>query len=149
MKHTPIEELREQARVTTDAPESVPPHVIRRQRLERFAAVLERHQGPVKPLSRIEYLPSSEWSLLRADQSPLTIAYHDPVLRKEGLESDRLGDAMAFFKLSPSETHELLCDCHYAGAATGPMIATRARALANRVTLRQLWSQTISKLRFW
>jgi hypothetical protein len=147
MKHKSLDELRDQAKVSTRAPDEAP-HVLRRQRLERLAAVLDRHDGPIKPLSRIEYLPSSEWGLLRTDQSPLTIAYQDAVLREQGLASDRLGDAMEFFQLSPRETHELLCDCHYAGAATGPMIAARARALAHRLTLRQVWSRLTSMLRF-
>jgi hypothetical protein len=77
MKHKSLDELRDQAKVSTRAPDEAP-HVLRRQRLERLAAVLDRHDGPIKPLSRIEYLPSSEWGLLRTDQSPLTIATRMP-----------------------------------------------------------------------
>ncbi len=149
MKHQSLDELRDHATVSAHAPEpAVSPHALRRARLERLALVLDKHEGAIKPLSRIEYMPRSEWNPLRTDDSPLTIAYQDPVLREQGLASDRLGDAMSFFQLSPGETHDLLCDCHYAGAVTGPMIAARARDIANRVTLRQVWSRIRSALRF-
>jgi hypothetical protein len=51
---------------------------------------------------------------MRADRSPLTIAYEDPVFRAQGLRTDELGDAIAFFDLSQGEAHYLLCACHYA-----------------------------------
>jgi hypothetical protein len=149
MKHKTLDELRDQARITALTPEkALPPHLVRRQRLERLATVLEQHQSPIRPLSRIEYLPQTEWDSLRSDQSPLTVAYADPVLREQGLASDRLGDAMAFFQLSPDQTHELLCDCHYAGPVSPGMIASRARALARRVTLAQIWHRVRAMFSF-
>ena len=57
--------------------------------------------------------------------TPLTIAYCDPVLRAQGLSSDQLGHAMSFFELRPAEAHFLLCDCHEVGAVSGQMLAER------------------------
>src|SRR5262245_14120017 len=142
MEHRPLDELRKQAGVTPLAPSSRESRrARRRERLERFATLLERYNAPVRLLSRIEYLPRAERLLLREDQSPLTIAFRDPVLREQGLASDRLGDAMAFFDLTPGEAHHLLCDCHYAGAVTTHTMAARARAIANRITLGETWSK--------
>jgi hypothetical protein len=76
--------------------------------------------------------------LLRDDQSPLTVAFNDPLLRAEGLKSDRFGDAIHFFQLTQWEAHELLCDCHYIGPITSAMIARRARMIGNRQSFGEL-----------
>jgi len=65
--------------------------------------------------SGIEHLAAAERELLRVEGSPLTIAYLDPMLRAQGLSSDRIGDAMEFFQLSEREVYYLLCDCHSVG----------------------------------
>ena len=116
----------------------------RRERLQRWAAVLESNPTqPIKPLMRVEFLPRPERLLARREDSPLTIAYRDPVLREEGLAGDSLGDAMGFFELSDHEAHYLVCDCHYHGGMTMTPagVATRARAIADRVTLREMWAR--------
>jgi hypothetical protein len=79
--------------------------------------------------------------LLRGDATPLTVAYRDTVLREEGLTSDRLGDAMAFFALTERQSHRLLCHCHYYGGMTATGVAARVRSVANQVTLRELWGK--------
>ena len=102
----------------------------RRERLERWANVLDRNPGKLNALTRIEYLPSSERPFARADNSPLEVAFKDPVLREEGLAGDRLGDTMAFFELSDRQAHRLFCDCHYYGSMTGAGLAQRLRMIA-------------------
>ena len=77
--------------------------------------------------------------MLRGDETPITVAFADPVLREEGLAGDTIGDALAFFKLSHGQTHRLLCDCHYHGQMTGPGVATRLRGIAKGGLLRRLW----------
>jgi hypothetical protein len=139
MKHRSLDEIRPVAEVIPCGPESL--RALRRNRLERLATVLEQHNGSVRLLSRIEYLPEEERLLLRGDNSPLTIAYQDPVLRGQGLASDRLSDAIAFFDLSMREAHHLFCDCHYVGAVTSDMIAERTRSIAQQMTLREIWDQ--------
>lgn len=120
----------------------------RRERLQRWAAVLEGNPTqPIKPLMRVEFLPRQERMMARREDSPLTVAYRDPVLRDEGLGGDSLGEAMRFFELSDHEAHYLVCDCHYHGgmSMTPEGVAKRARAIADRVTLREVWD----RLRAW
>jgi hypothetical protein len=107
MEHKPVDALRTRADVH-DAPRLLS----RRERLERWAEMLERApERRLRSLGEIEFVPRAERPALRADNSPLTIAYADPVLRAAGLGSDRLGDAMAFFELSEHQAHRLLCSC--------------------------------------
>lgn len=150
MEHRTLDEIRHEASVLPfgqSAP--VSPRELRRARLERFATVLERHSGPVRALTRIEYLPDSERRAVRSDDSPLALAYRDPVLREQGLASDRLGDAIAFFDITPAEAHHLLCDCHYGGRMTAHLVASRVRAIANRKSWGEVWGDVRSKLAFW
>ncbi len=84
----------------------------RRARLERWAEVLLRDpRRRLKTLQELELVPRAERGDLRADNSPLTVAFEDPVLRAAGLRSDKLGDAMDFFDLSEWQAHRLLCSC--------------------------------------
>ena len=109
----------------------VPPAPLdRAQRFEAWAKALERQGGAsVRLFHQLEFMPRCDWGPLRVEDSPLTIAYNDPVLRAAGLQSDRLGDAMAFFELGESDTHRMLCSCMH-GAA---MSATRAAAIVRQV----------------
>ncbi len=120
----------------------------RRERLERWAAVVEQDPAKsLKPLIRVEFMPKRERLLLRRDDSPLAVAFADPVLRQEGLVGDSLGTAMEFFDLSDREAHYLLCDCHYHGGLmmTPETVAKRLRGVASRVTFRELWD----RMRSW
>ncbi len=111
----------------------------RQRRLERLADILEEHDNSVQLLSRMEYTPSQQRYDLREDQSPLSLAFQDLRFREEGLSIDRLGDIMNFFQLSDGEAHHLLCYCHYSGRVTSKMVAERARELARKKTLGQMW----------
>lgn len=112
---------------------------IRRQRLHRLADLLSAYTGPIRLLTRIEYLPAAERQTLRGDFSPLALAYQDAEFRRTGLAGDTLGDAMAFFDLSDRQSHTLFCDCHYGYSVEAPMIAARIRTVANRLSFRERW----------
>jgi hypothetical protein len=143
MEYRTIREIKGVATVTR-----LQTRMSRRERLLSWAATLESHAGqPIKPLMRIEFLPRQERMLARRDDSPLTVAYRDPVLREEGLAGDTLGEAMRFFELSDHEAHYLVCDCHYHGGMTMTPegVAKRTRAIADRVTMREMWS----RIRAW
>ncbi len=112
---------------------------VRQKRLERFAEILDQHDSLVRLLTRMEYAPASERPYLREDRSPLSLAYRDAEFRREGLTGDTLGDIMTFFQINDSEAHHLLCYCHYAGSVTSQMVAERARDLASKRTLAQMW----------
>jgi hypothetical protein len=125
MKHTASEQLLEIAEVK-------PAEILtRRERLERWAELLER--DPViklHTLDQIEFQPKAARPSMRADGSPLTVAYNDPVLRAAGLNSDRLGDAMRFFELSEYEAHRVLCYCMHGRTIEGRAAASVVRSIA-------------------
>jgi hypothetical protein len=137
MKHTNLDQIKAQAQVIAAEPMSR--RARRRERMLRLATLLERHEGPLRLLSQVEYMPPEQRKSARTENSPLTIAYRDPVLRGQGLASDRFGDAVMFFDLSASEAHHLFCDCHYGPTVNAQAVARRTRSMANRVTMRHLW----------
>jgi len=126
MKHQRIDELGAVAEVV---PFTIS-KMSRRDRLERWADLLDRIPGKLNALTRIEYLPADERLEARADNSPLQVAFKDPVLREEGLRGDRLGEIRNFFELSDRQAHRLFCDCHYSGTMTGTGLAARLRTIA-------------------
>jgi hypothetical protein len=126
MKHQKLDELGNVAEIVPFESR----RMTRRERLERWAELLDRNPGKLNALTRIEYLPLAERLEARADNSPLEIAFRDPVLREEGLRSDKLGDIMSFFELSNRDSHRLFCDCHYYGSMTGAGLANRLRNIA-------------------
>ncbi|MBV8888996.1 MAG: hypothetical protein JO305_04940 [Alphaproteobacteria bacterium] len=109
----------------------------RRERLERWASVLERcGKSQLAPLLGVEFLCEADRRALRAANSPLAVAYADPVLRGAGLGGDRFGDGLEFFGLSHRQAHRLLCNCGYLGSMTPTEVARRLRAMATRGRLR-------------
>ncbi len=127
MEHKPYAEMSRVADVRADP---LKPKRTRRQRLERWAEVLEQEPTrELKSLEEIEWKTKAERRGLRADGSPLTVAFEDPVLRAEGLASDRLGDAMDFFGLSVHDAHLALCSCVHGRSMQASVAAGRVRHL--------------------
>jgi hypothetical protein len=57
----------------------------REERLARWVEALERDPRRIlRPLHQIEFRTPNERRAIREDNSPLTVAYEDPVLRAEG-----------------------------------------------------------------
>jgi hypothetical protein len=105
MEHKHLDQLRSVADIE-------PGSLTREERLQRWIELLERNPSRrLNTLGEIEYQPPAERALARANDSPLTVAYDDPVLQAEGLASDRLGDAMTFFGLTDGQAHYTLCSC--------------------------------------
>jgi hypothetical protein len=105
----------------------------RRERLERWVELLE--QRPHRRLSTIEgteFGNRREREAKRADHSPLTVAFEDPVLRAAGLRGDRIGDAVEFFDLSHGEVHRLVCYCHHGQTVLPGSVAARLRMIAQQ-----------------
>ncbi len=138
MKHAAVEELKPIASVVSSP--SVSRVDVRRDRLERFATLLEAHNASVRLFTQLEALTERELRSLRSDCSPLTVAFSDPVLRSQGLKSDAYIDAVAFFDITAREAHYLLCDCHYVTRhPSSQLIATRARSLADHSRSTVFW----------
>lgn len=144
MEHKTFDDIR---RLATISP--VETRVMsRRDRLDRWARLLEQEPSRrLAPLRRIEFMPKHESAMLRCDNSPLSIAFADPVLRDEGLAGDRLGDIKAFFELSSRQAHYLLCDCYYHGAMTSGVVAHRIRSIADKLTMLELWNGLRGRVR--
>lgn len=105
----------------------------RRERLERWAELLERQ--PERRLCAIEgteFGGRRDREAKRADNSPLTVASADPVLRAEGLQGDRVGDAVRFFGLSHHDIHRVVCYCHHGATVSPGTVAACVRACAQR-----------------
>jgi hypothetical protein len=128
MKHLTITDLDMIADV-----QPVRTRMSRHERLERWAECLARDpQRELGTLEGIEYGPAEQRYLVRSENSPLCVAYADPVLREEGLASDRLGDALNFFELSEGEAHRLFCSCLYGGHMRSGEVAQRVHSLTAR-----------------
>ncbi len=128
MKLKTLEELKQVAEVR---PPLARDRMSKRQRLERWAEALERApQRHLRSLFETEHMSPGRRYALREDNSPLTVAFEDSVLRAEGLESDRYGDALKFFELSDGELHHIVCYCHHGPTMAPKAVARRVRAAA-------------------
>ncbi|MGO4387923.1 hypothetical protein AB4Y85_10330 [Microvirga sp. 2YAF29] len=128
MEHKPVEALRGVAEVH----EFSQGFLSRRERLERWAEVLERQpKRRLRSLGEIEFTPEDKRPELRSDESPITVAFEDPVLRAAGLRSDKLGDAVEFFDLSDRAAHRLLCSCMNGWSMEAGTTARKVHRLAN------------------
>src|SRR3954452_4393663 len=129
MKHTPVSEISRVADVHVVPPR---PPLTRVERLERWAEALEREPDRVlTSLEEIEWKAEDDRGAMRTECSPVTVAYEDPVLRADGLASDRLGDAATLFRLTDAEAHFALCSCLYGQSMQAGVAARRVRMIAH------------------
>ena len=136
MEYKTLGELAGEAEVSVEPVLARTP-MTKRDRLERWAALLERApQRQLSSVEEIEYGTTSEQQAKRADNSALSVAFADPVLRAQGLTSDRVGTAADFFELSHWEIHQLVCSCHYGRTMAAGTAAMRIRAMARRAQPR-------------
>ena len=100
------------------------------ERLERWAELLEREPNRgLRTFFETEYQDPVERARMRCSDSPLSVAFADPVLRSAGLKDDTYGEARRFFELSDRELHRVVCYCHY-GAT---MLAGTAASAVRRI----------------
>jgi hypothetical protein len=105
----------------------------RRERLERWAELLEQQsERCLSTIEGTEFGDRREREAKRADNSPLAVAFEDPVLRAEGLRSDRVGDAVEFFDLRQDQVHYLVCYCHHGQTVSPGTVAARVRMMARQ-----------------
>jgi predicted acyl esterase len=130
MKLKTLEELKQVAEIR---PALRRARMSKRQRLERWAEALELAPQPcLRSLYETEYASPWQRHALREDDSPLSVAFQDAVLRAEGLSTDRYGDALKFFGLSDGELHHIVCYCHHGPTMAPKAVAHRVRAAASR-----------------
>ncbi len=110
-----------------------PQKLSKKELLERWALALEKRKGArLCTLRETEHKPMKERSALQQENSPLTIAFEDPVLRSAGLTSDRFGEVARFFGLSHWQLHEVVCNCHLGETVAAEAVAARLRRLSGR-----------------
>jgi hypothetical protein len=68
---------------------------------------------------------------LRDDDTPISVAFADPILRAAGMENDSYGEARRFFELSDEQLHGLVCFCHFGEHVSAAVIARRLRKMAS------------------
>jgi hypothetical protein len=130
MEHKPLVDLQTLARLSPLEPRRP---MTRVERLERWIEALEREpKRKLKALQEIEYKKHFERRAIRADNSPLTVAYEDLALRAEGLSGDTLGEAIDFFDMSDREAHIALCSCYFGSTVESGVAAQRVRELLRR-----------------
>jgi len=127
MKHKPIEDLRREADV-----EPIALRMDRREKLMRWAELLDAGPRRLRSLFEVELLPQAERTVARAEGSAITVAFADPSLRAAGLASDRFGDAQAFFELTDREAHAILCSCLLGREPAAERVAAEIRRVAGR-----------------
>ncbi len=131
MKHHALSQLQSVAEVDQEYPR---PAMTRNERLERWVELLE--QNPDRRLSTLnqtEYQPARDRAAMRSDDSPITVAFQDPVLRAAGLETDSYGEAKQFFELTDHQLHRVICYCHFGATVSAGTAAYHIRkALAGR-----------------
>jgi hypothetical protein len=126
MQHRSVERIAGEADVLPAA--SLAP----RDRLERWAEVLERHPARLRAIPEVEHGGRRAREARRVNQSPLTVAYADPVLRAAGLRGDTIGAAAGFFGLSQAQLHHLVCGCQHGPTLEPQATAVELRALTQR-----------------
>jgi hypothetical protein len=130
MEHKPVFDL--QAIADIQPVDTLPP-MGREQRLKRWIALLEADRNrELRSLQQIEHLSKQERQAYRAENSPLTVAYEDPVLRAQGLNSDRVGDCVQFFEITDRQMHNAFCYCHVGRTLDANQAARRLRSMLPR-----------------
>ncbi|AZO48821.1 MAG: hypothetical protein EOS58_13595 [Mesorhizobium sp.] len=129
MKHQTLAQLQAIADVK---PLAQSPVMTRRQRIERWAELLERHPGRcLGALAGTERLRLDARQAARADGSPISVALEDPLLKAAGLRNDTYGEALRFFELSDWQLHEIVCSCHVGATMQSKWAAARVRRTVN------------------
>jgi hypothetical protein len=127
MKHMSLDQLRLIANIRMTPNR----RMSRYARLQRWAEILERDPDRrLNALPEIEYTARNVRNTLHMDNSPLTIAFADPVLREQGLRGETLGDARQFFGLSLRRAHTILCSCMYGRTMSSGAAADAVRTAA-------------------
>ncbi|HSA81598.1 MAG TPA: hypothetical protein VLE23_12325 [Geminicoccaceae bacterium] len=106
----------------------VPP-MSKAERLHRWADGLELQ----KQLRQDAALAAGDgWCSTSVDRSPLAVAFEDWAFQAEGLRSDQVEDALAFFDLSETEIQRVIGPFYDARTIPTAVAAKRVRALARQ-----------------
>ncbi|MCV9966756.1 hypothetical protein OIU34_33315 [Pararhizobium sp. BT-229] len=120
MKHHNLDQLQTLAKIDQDYPQLMS----HEKRLQRWIELLEADPSRVlSTLHETEYLPQTKRDALRCNNSAISIAFNDPILRAAGLQSDTYGEAKRFFELSDRQLHRIVCDCQFGAIVSTAKVA--------------------------
>ena len=128
MKHQTIDALQAVAEVRPKLPDQLS----QREKLEIWAQLLEAEPGRrLSTLHQTEYCAPEDRDLMRAEGSPLSVAFASETLRAAGLRNDTYGEAKRFFALSDAQLHDVICYCHFGSSVNASTSAARVRRIAS------------------
>lgn len=126
MKHHELTQLQTIAKVGLEYPDQV---LSRAERLQRWTELLERNpERLLTTLPETEFKPASVRAAMRCNNSAISVAFSDPILRAAGLENDTYGEAKQFFELSDGQLHRIVCFCHFGMTVSAARTARYIRA---------------------
>ena len=126
MRHHELTHLQTLAKVGRHYPGQV---LSREERLLRWTELLERNpERLLTTLHETEFKPASVRAAMRCDNSAISVAFSDSLLRAAGLESDTYGEAKRFFELSDGQLHRIVCYCHFGMTVSAARTASYIRA---------------------
>jgi hypothetical protein len=111
------------------------PLLSRNERLARWAALLEKvSHHRLSTLHETEHQPAAIRASMRANGTPISVAFKDAVLRAEGMGNDTYDEAKRFFEISDGQLHRIVCYCQFGNAVSGADAARRVREVLNPKT---------------
>lgn len=127
MKHQTLDQLQ----VVAEVGQGYRQPMSRVERLERWAQLLERNpERRLSTLHQTEYQPESARAVMRNDDTAISVAYADDILRDAGMKNDSYGEAKRFFELTDEQLHEVICYCHFGATVSAGTAARHIRAVA-------------------
>lgn len=85
----------------------------RNERLHRWMKLLEAEpRRRLRTLYETEHQCAAVREGMRGEETAISVAFADPVLRAQGLRGDTYGNAKDFFGLSDPQLHHVVCGCH-------------------------------------
>ena len=110
----------------------------RSERLARWAQLLEaRPQLDLNTLPGTEHQSPKARTGMRGFGSPISVAFADEVLRRQGLADDTYGEAKRFFALTDRQLHDIVCHCHNGEVTPSEAAARRVRAAIGPTMLQE------------
>lgn len=100
----------------------------RRQKLERFAELVEKSQRECGLMHGLEYYTDYQLSTTGTAGTALNLVVTDDVFAKDGLKGRTVKDVRDYLELTTPDLHEFSCDC--GGSISNAKQAERIRNLA-------------------
>ncbi len=129
MEHKTLDQVGRVAEVRADRAHTP---LTQDQRLTRWAELLEQQpERRLNTLLETEYQAWERRQAMRVANSPISVAFDDPMLRADGMADDSYGEAKRFFGISDQQLHAIVCYCHFGSTMSAEAAALRVRSIAS------------------